>query len=156
MTPRPARTGSLAHRTFDVWTSAKSGFDYSLHFPEWWERDVEAMVAKDYNHPSVTMYSIGNEFPEAGSATGAAWGRKLTEKVRSLGTTRYVANAVNGFLAVMSELAALRGQQSQDSEAGGGINSRMADVGDMISYVSASDLVTQRTASPSPSRTWPA
>ena len=36
------------------------------HFAEWWERDVEAMVAKDYNHPSVILYSIGNEIPETG------------------------------------------------------------------------------------------
>ncbi|MFJ9626224.1 glycoside hydrolase family 2 TIM barrel-domain containing protein [Streptomyces sp. NPDC101175] len=141
------RLGMLVvDETFDVWTSAKSGFDYSLHFPEWWERDVEAMVAKDYNHPSVIMYSIGNEIPEVGSPAGAAWGRRLAEKVRSLDSTRYVTNAVNGFLAVMSELAALRRQHTEAAEEGGGINSQMADAGDMINYVSASDLVTQRTA----------
>ncbi|MFJ3804575.1 glycoside hydrolase family 2 TIM barrel-domain containing protein [Streptomyces sp. NPDC090088] len=141
------RLGMLVvDETFDVWTSAKNGFDYSLHFPEWWERDVEAMVARDYNHPSVIMYSIGNEIPETGSAVGAAWGRRLAEKVRSLDSTRYVTNAVNGFLAVMSELAALRGQRSEGAEDGGGINSRMTDAGDMINYVSASDLVTRRTA----------
>lgn len=141
------RLGMLVvDETFDVWTSAKSGFDYSLHFPEWWERDVEAMVAKDYNHPSVIMYSIGNEIPETGSPSGAAWGRKLAEKVRSLDSTRYVTNAVNGFLAVMSELAALRGQRPEEAEDGGGINSRMTDAGDMINHVSASDLVGRRTA----------
>ncbi|MFE3739404.1 glycoside hydrolase family 2 TIM barrel-domain containing protein [Streptomyces sp. NPDC059134] len=133
----------VVDETFDVWTSAKSGFDYSLHFPEWWERDIEAMVAKDYNHPSVIMYSIGNEIPENGSPFGAAWGRKLAEKVRSLDPTRYVTNAVNGFLAVMSELSALRAGQQ---EAAGGVNSRMADAGDMINQISASDLVTRRTA----------
>ncbi len=36
----------------DVWTESKTSFDYSLSFPEWWERDVEAMVTKDVNHPS--------------------------------------------------------------------------------------------------------
>ena len=51
-------------------------------FPEWWERDVEAMVAKDFNHPSVVMYSIGNEIFETGRPIGSAWGRKLAEKVR--------------------------------------------------------------------------
>ncbi|MEU6201213.1 glycoside hydrolase family 2 TIM barrel-domain containing protein [Streptomyces sp. NPDC047061] len=136
----------VVDETFDVWTSAKNGFDYSLHFPEWWERDVEAMVAKDYNHPSVIMYSIGNEIPEAGSAAGAALGRKLAEKVRSLDPTRYVTNAVNGFLAVMSELATLRAQHQQGAQDGGGINSQMADAGDMINHISASDLVTERTA----------
>src|SRR3984957_3835406 len=92
---------------FDMWTSAKSDFDYSLHFSQWWERDIEAMVAKDVNHPSVILYSIGNEIPETGSAAGAAWGRRLAEKVRSLDGTRYVTNAINGMLA------AARGRRPQ-------------------------------------------
>ena len=93
---------------FDLWTSAKSDFDYSLNFPQWWERDIEAMVAKDVNHPSVVLYSIGNEIPETGSPAGAAWGRKLAEKVRALDSTRYVTNAVNGMVAVIGDLAAIQ------------------------------------------------
>ena len=128
---------------FDMWTSAKSDFDYSLHFPQWWERDIEAMVAKDRNHPSVIMYSIGNEIPETGTPSGAARGRQLAEKVRSLDHTRYVTNAVNGMLAVMSDLRAMRDQTPQD---GAGINTLMADAGDMMNAISASGLVTERTA----------
>jgi beta-galactosidase len=127
---------------FDMWTSAKSDFDYSLHFPQWWERDIEAMVAKDVNHPSVILYSIGNEIPEAGSPAGAAWGRKLAEKVRSLDGTRYVTNAVNGMLAVLDQLAALRSQPSENA----GINTLMADPADMMNAISSSDLATGRTA----------
>ena len=48
----------------DMWTESKTDFDAALDFPEWWERDVEAMVRKDVNHPSVVLYSIGNEIPE--------------------------------------------------------------------------------------------
>ncbi|WP_329222955.1 DUF4982 domain-containing protein [Streptomyces sp. NBC_01485] len=147
------RLGMLVvDEAFDVWTSGKSEFDYSLNFPEWWERDIEAMVAKDVNHPSVIMYSIGNEIPETGSPFGAAWGRRLAEKVRSLDPTRYVTNAVNGLLAVMSELGALMQQQPQDKAADAGegeqkgINTFMADAGDMMNAISASDLVTQKTA----------
>ena len=127
---------------FDMWTSAKSDFDYSLQFPQWWERDVEAMVAKDVNHPSVILYSIGNEIPETGSPAGAAWGRKLAEKVRALDGTRYVTNAVNGMLAVLNDLAALRSQASENA----GVNALMADAGAMMNAISASDLVTLRTA----------
>jgi beta-galactosidase len=137
----------VVDETFDVWTSGKSEFDYSLNFPEWWERDVEAMVAKDFNHPSVIMYSIGNEIPETGSPFGAAWGRKLAEKVRSLDPTRYVTNAVNGMLAVMSELGALQQKAlEQAAEDGAGINTLMADAGDAMNAISASELVTERTA----------
>ncbi|MFJ9374634.1 glycoside hydrolase family 2 TIM barrel-domain containing protein [Streptomyces sp. NPDC101455] len=151
------RLGMLVmDETFDVWTSGKSEFDYSLNFPDWWERDVEAMVAKDFNHPSVIMYSIGNEIPETGSPSGAAWGRRLAEKVRSLDSTRYVTNAVNGMLSVMSELGrpAQQAQEKKAAEAGAdeagtegkGINSLMADAGDMMNAISASSLVTEKTA----------
>jgi beta-galactosidase len=127
---------------FDLWTSAKSDFDYSLNFPQWWERDIEAMVAKDVNHPSVILYSIGNEIPETGSPAGAAWGRKLAEKVRLLDGTRYVTNAVNGMVAVLGDLSAMRSQAGE----GGGVNAVMADAGEAMNAISSSDLVTRRTA----------
>ena len=127
---------------FDMWTAAKSDFDYSLDFPQWWERDLEAMVAKDVNHPSVVAYSIGNEIPETGSPAGAARGRRLAEKVRSLDGTRYVTNAVNGMVAVLGDLAAMRSQAGE----GAGVNTLMADAGDAMNAVSASGLVTRRTA----------
>ena len=60
--------------TFDMWTQPKSEHDYALRFPDWWEADVEAMVRKDFNHPSVILYSIGNEIPEAGTPMGARVG----------------------------------------------------------------------------------
>ena len=45
---------------FDMWTRPKSDMDYALYFSEWWERDITAMVDKDYNHPCVILYSSGN------------------------------------------------------------------------------------------------
>ncbi|MFV2176758.1 glycoside hydrolase family 2 TIM barrel-domain containing protein [Actinomadura sp. LOL_016] len=140
------RLGMLVmDEAFDVWTSAKSDFDYSLSFPEWWERDLESMVAKDVNHPSVVFYSIGNEIPETGTPSGAALGRGLAEKVRALDGTRYVTNGINNLLAVLPDLAQMGGQ-AQDGEEGAGINTLMADAGDMMNLVGASDLVTERTA----------
>jgi beta-galactosidase len=144
------RTGMLVmDEAFDVWTSAKSDFDYSLSFPEWWERDIEAMVAKDFNHPSVILYSIGNEIPEAGSPYGAAWGRRIAEKVRGLDPGRYITNGVNNMLAVASDLARMRKQQQAnagDGEESKGINTLMSEAGDMMNMIAASDLVTKRTA----------
>ncbi|WP_436789969.1 glycoside hydrolase family 2 TIM barrel-domain containing protein [Yinghuangia sp. YIM S10712] len=137
------RLGMLVvDEAFDMWTGGKSEFDYHLSFAEWWERDIESLVAKAFNHPSVIMYSIGNEIPETGSPAGAVWGRRLAEKVRELDPTRYVTNAVNGFLAVMSELAELR----RKADEGTGINTMMADPGDMLNAISASEIVTKATA----------
>lgn len=133
--------------TFDMWTSTKMPHDYSLHFTEWWERDVESMVAKDFNHPSVIMYSIGNEIPETGSPAGGLTGRALAEKVRELDPTRYVTNAVNGMLAVMDDMKKLAAQRGD--EGGGdaaGINTLMAGPAEFMNQIGTSPLVTEKTA----------
>lgn len=43
----------------DMWTVHKNPNDFALHFKECWEEVAERMVAKDYNHPSVALYSTG-------------------------------------------------------------------------------------------------
>lgn len=79
----------------DVWTQPKNDFDYSVSFPDSWEDDVELMVRKDYNHPCVVFYSIGNEISEVGSDRSVIWGRKIAEKIRSLDPTRFITNGIN-------------------------------------------------------------
>ena len=85
--------------TFDMWAQPKSDDDYALRFADWWEADVEAMVRKDINHPSVVMYSIGNEIPD-GSTTDRAADRAGPWPRRSgrLDATRFVTQAVSGIL----------------------------------------------------------
>ncbi len=135
------RLGMLVmDEAFDMWTSVKTDFDYATRFVDWWERDVEAMVAKDYNHPSVILYSIGNEIPELGSPHGSVWARRIAEKVRLLDSTRLVTNGVNGGLAVMDWV------REQFHNESAGINTVMADAGDLFNVLGASDVVTTRTA----------
>lgn len=50
--------------SFDVWRKKKTAYDYSLHFNEWHERDLTDLILRDRNHPSVIMWSIGNEVLE--------------------------------------------------------------------------------------------
>jgi beta-galactosidase len=131
---------------FDMWDFGKSGHDYSAGFRANWERDVEAMVAKDRNHPCVIMYSIGNEVIEAGTPAGAATGRDLAEKVRALDPARYVTNGVNGLLAAVDDIRqgiAARRQAAADS---GGINQMMGQVGALMARVAVMPAVTTRTA----------
>lgn len=83
----------------DVWNVRKNPYDYALYFAEDWERTVERMVAKDYNHPSVILYCVGNEISEAGNESGAVTNQMLCSKFRSLDSTRYTTNALNGLMA---------------------------------------------------------
>lgn len=136
------RLGMLVmDESFDTWTNTKSDYDYGLHFPEWWERDIEAMVNKDFNHPCVIIYSIGNEIKETGSSHGAVWGRKLAEKIRSIDSTRYVTNSINGFVSVSDKL-----MEIMNNKPTGDVNTAMATAGDMIKYVQGLDFVKNATA----------
>jgi beta-galactosidase len=133
--------------TFDVWTSSKSDFDYAFDFPQWWERDVEAMVRRDMNHPSVIFYSIGNEIPETGTPIGSTWGRLLAEKIRLLDSTRYITNGVNGFVAMLDTIVPQM-KQRRDAAASapeGGVNTMMAGFGQMMSHIQTSQAATDRT-----------
>lgn len=85
--------------TFDMWNRLKSNYDYGLYFSEWWEKDVTAMVDKDYNHPSVILYSVGNEIPEIGTNKGAETCRNICDKIRSLDDTRFTLASINGIFA---------------------------------------------------------
>src|SRR5699024_7970564 len=97
---------------FDVWRMGKVPMDYHLYFETWWERDIEGMVRRDRNHPSVITYSIGNEITERdGSNDGAAWSARLAGKVRSLDDTRFVVSALCGLNVI---------DEDPGSEGGGG------------------------------------
>ncbi|MFJ4166925.1 glycoside hydrolase family 2 TIM barrel-domain containing protein [Microbacterium sp. NPDC089698] len=132
--------------TFDTWNAPKMDRDYSLAFPDWWERDVESLVAKDFNHPSVIAYCIGNEVTETGSASGGIIGRAIAEKVRTLDPTRFVTNAINGLLAVMDDAKAIAAQRGQAADDGTAINTLMAGPMEIMREISASPLVTSKTA----------
>jgi beta-galactosidase len=92
------RLGMLVmDEAFDCWRTGKNPFDYHVAYDDWWERDVESMMLRDRNHPSIIMWSIGNEVMERdGRSDGVEIARKLAEKVRSLDTTRPVTSAICG------------------------------------------------------------
>ena len=63
--------------SFDSWEQAKVANGYNLFFRNWWRKDVENLVKKGRNHPSVVMWSIGNEIPEQGDEAGVAVIREM-------------------------------------------------------------------------------
>jgi len=124
------RLGMLVmDESFDMWTEPKSDHDYANQFSEWWHADIESMVRKDRNHPSVIMYSIGNEIPDVGTPLGARLGRELAEAVRAFDPTRFVTNCVQPLLAIRGFLAEMREKASAQSDSAGaepGVNTMMA------------------------------
>lgn len=69
--------------SFDAWNVAKVPNDYHLLFPDWHEPDMRSLVRRDFNHPSVILWSIGNEIPEQLTASGAQTARELRDIVHS-------------------------------------------------------------------------
>jgi beta-galactosidase len=73
---------------FDMWRIPKVPNGYAKYFDEWGERDIRDMVRRDRNHPSVILWSIGNEVPEQGRADGWEVAKKLVAYVRDEDRTR--------------------------------------------------------------------
>lgn len=89
---------------FDMWLIKKNPYDYAGEkFSKWWKDDIAAMISKDYNHPSVVMYSIGNEITELGLATGQEQARIMTEFCHTQDHTRPVTAGINLMLATMAK-----------------------------------------------------
>jgi beta-galactosidase len=82
--------------SFDVWERKKTPLDFHLIYPDWSEPDMRALVRRDRNHPSVIMWSIGNEVGEQYTAeAGAAVARRLHDIVREEDPTRPTTTAMN-------------------------------------------------------------
>jgi len=78
----------------DVWKKKKVTNDYHKDWDAWHKQDLEDFIKRDRNHPSVIMWSIGNEIREQFDSTGIAITRELAKIVKSLDTTRPVTSAL--------------------------------------------------------------
>ena len=78
---------------FDCWEVGKVDFDYHLYFKQWHKRDLVDQVLRDRNHPSVIIWSIGNEIPQQGDTSALRIAPELAAIVHSLDTTRPLTTA---------------------------------------------------------------
>jgi len=79
---------------FDVWKKKKVTNDYHKDWDAWHKKDLEDFIKRDRNHPSVMMWSIGNEIREQFDSTGIAITKELAKIVKSLDITRPVTSAL--------------------------------------------------------------
>ena len=84
---------------FDMWAKPKNPYDYHLYWKEWHKKDLQDQILRDRNHPSVFMWSVGNEIPEQGGnaangdTSGRVIARELVSIVKSLDTSREIVTA---------------------------------------------------------------
>ncbi len=79
---------------FDRWQKGHKP-SYQLYFDQWHKRDLSDMIRRDRNHPSVIIWSIGNEIPDQWVPSGGNIARELAGIIRSLDTTRPITSAMN-------------------------------------------------------------
>ena len=81
----------------DMWYIHKTMHDYADYVLDWYERDITDMIEKDFNHPSVVMYSLGNEVAETGQKKGIEFFGKMRAVCKKLDPERPVTVGVNIF-----------------------------------------------------------
>ena len=80
--------------SFDCWKVGKNNNDYSKYFNQWWQRDLETMILRDRNHPSIIMWSIGNEIPERGDHSAIETAKMLANAIKKIDTDRPITSAI--------------------------------------------------------------
>jgi len=95
--------------SFDAWKEPKVKNGYNLFYDQWWRKDLENLIRGHRNHPSIVMWSIGNEIPEQWNKEGAQRAKDMTDYCHQLDNTRPVtcggdnpkANTECGFYAAL-------------------------------------------------------
>lgn len=91
----------IMDEAWDMWFMRKNAHDYARHFLDWCDHDLRRLIAHDYNHPSVIMYSIGNEIADPITDEGVAIEQALVSLVHALDSTRPVTCGFNLTMMVM-------------------------------------------------------
>ncbi|MCR5323338.1 MAG: DUF4982 domain-containing protein [Lachnospiraceae bacterium] len=104
---------------FDAWGTAKRGGDYSQFFENDWKKDLSAFVRRDRNHPSVIIWSTGNEIPERGGLNNGYYlATQLAETIRDLDGTRPVSNGICSLWSGLDDEMA-KGQNHEQNASDG-------------------------------------
>lgn len=86
---------------WDMWYTPKNAGDYANRFHDFYRSDLKAMIDRDYNHPSVILYSIGNEVSEPAEEKGISLAKKLVELCHTFDDSRPVTAGINITILLM-------------------------------------------------------
>jgi beta-galactosidase len=79
---------------FDGWKEKKTTYDYASIFDQWWKRDLSTMILRDRNHPSIIMWSTGNEIIERKKPEAVETAKILAKAIKEIDSTRPVTSAM--------------------------------------------------------------
>ena len=85
----------IMDEAFDVWSTGKTALDHHLFFDDWHEQDLRAMIRRDRNHPSVFLWSIGNEIPQQSDAGAGPTVRAINDLAHDEDPTRPTVSGMN-------------------------------------------------------------
>ena len=102
---------------FDQWLRKKNNDDYHRYFADHSTEDIATMVRRDRNHPSIIMWSIGNEIPGRIEPAGMEVAARLRATVRELDTTRPITAAICGWDEGAAWNSAAKNWDEQDANA---------------------------------------
>jgi beta-galactosidase len=119
---------------FDAWGMGKQPGDYNQYFETDWEKDLTAFVKRDRCHPSVIIWSTGNEITErAGLGSGYVWATRLAESFRRLDGSRPVSNGICSFWnGLDDQLMTEQMKKARERAAGGMQNADISGKGDLL------------------------
>jgi beta-galactosidase len=83
--------------SFDCWRTGKNTHDYAEYFDQWWKRDLDAMILRDRNHPSIIMWSTGNEIIERKKPEAVETARMLANAIKTIDNSRPVTSAMTAW-----------------------------------------------------------
>lgn len=94
----------IMDEAFDTWRDNNGFYGFPMHFEECWRDDIEKMVRKDRNHPSVILYSLGNEITDTAREDGAALAGEMAALCHSLDQSIPVTVCPNLFMNVIQKM----------------------------------------------------